>query len=136
MKPTIYFDAVPEDDDAFAQNVRRSIAVIHDLGIEQGDVIAFMLHNEPIVLELTLAARQLGIHWCVINWNFKAAEVQHVLKDSGAKLLIIHGNLAEEVKEGIPDTVRVLVVAPRERTRTAFALDESNPTTVPTFECW
>lgn len=136
MKPTIYFEAMPEDADAFAQNVRRSIAVIHELGIRQGDVIALMLHNEPVVLELTLAARQLGIYWCVINWNFKAAEVQHVLKDSGAKLLIIHSNLTEEVKDGIPDTVRVLVVAPRERTRAAFALDASNQTTATAFERW
>lgn len=136
MNPTIYFDAVPEDGDAFAKKVRRSIAAIHNLGIGQGDVIAFMLHNEPIVLELTLAARQLGIHWCVINWNFKAAEVQHVLTDSGAKLLIIHGNLIDEVREGVPDKVRVLVVAPRERTRTAFALSESEPTSASAFESW
>jgi long-chain acyl-CoA synthetase len=95
-----------------------------------------MLHNEPIVLELTLAARQLGINWCVINWNFKAAEVEHVLKDSGAKLLIVHSNLTETVKAGIPETVRVFVVAPRERTRIAFGVTKSAPTASLPFERW
>lgn len=121
MKPTVHFDDTPEDPDQFAGRVQRSANALAALGICQGSVVALMLHNEPALLELMLAARSLGAHYCLINWHFKAAEVRHVLSDSNARVLVIHENLAARVSEGIPDGVKAFVARPRLRTLDAFA---------------
>lgn len=136
LKPTIYFDATPEDGQSFWETIDRAASALHEIGIMQGDVIALMLHNEPVLLELMLASRMLGVHWCAINWHFKAAEVRHVLSDSGAKALVVHANLMDQIYDGVPDNVRVFIVRPRERTLTAFGFDESALRLAEGFESW
>jgi len=122
--PTIYFDASPDDSQGFNEKCIRSASALKEIGIGRGDVVAFMLHNEPVLLELMLAARMVGAHFCLVNWHFKAAEVKHILDDSKAKALIVHANLLEQIRNVIPSTVRIFVEPPRERTRAAFEIDE------------
>ncbi|MDM0018964.1 AMP-binding protein [Variovorax saccharolyticus] len=124
MAPAIYFDRLDEADSGFQRRLERSIRALHQMALGPGKVIALMLHNEPVVLELMLAARAVGAHFCPINWHFKADEVGHVLRDSGASVLIIHGDLVDQIAEGIPGSVRVLVAEPRARTRESFAIQE------------
>ena len=124
MPPTIYFDRLGEADSDFQRRCERSTRALNGMGIGPGKVVALMLHNEPIVLELMLATRAVGAHCCPINWHFKTQEVEHILSDSGASVLIIHSDLLEQVADGIPRSVRVLVADPRARTREAFALHE------------
>lgn len=124
MALTLYFDRSPEEAVDFHQRRERSALALHAMGIGPGQVVALMLHNEPVVVELMLAMRALGAHCCLINWHFKAAEARHILSDSGASLLIVHGDLLGQIAGGIPDSVRVLVAQPRSRTREAFALSE------------
>ena len=124
MSPTIYFDGVAQDSEVFSANCARSAAALGELGIGPGGVVALMLHNEPVLLELMLSARAIGAHCCLINWHFKAAEAQHILSDSGAGVLIIHRDLVDQIRGGIPSSVQVFVVEPRARTREAFGLSE------------
>ena len=123
MKPTISFDSTPEDSDVFQEQWNRAATALNELGIGPGEVVALMLHNEPVLLELMLAARALGAHYCLINWHFKAGEVRHILEDSGAKVLVVHANLVGSIREGIPADVNVFSASPRERTRRAFGID-------------
>ncbi len=125
MAPTIYFDRPDEADSEFGRRCDRSARALNEMGIGPGNVVALMLHNEPIVLELMLATRAVGAHCCPINWHFKGQEVEHILSDSGASVLIIHGDLIAQIAGRIPRSVRVLVAEPRARTREAFAIDES-----------
>jgi long-chain acyl-CoA synthetase len=134
--PTIYFDALPEDGLAFDERCARSASALRELGIGQGEVVALMLHNEPVLLELMLAARAVGAHCCLINWHFKAAEARHILSDSKAKALIVHANLLEQIRDGIPSSVRIFVEAPRQRTRTAFGIEESHLHEALKLESW
>jgi long-chain acyl-CoA synthetase len=124
MAPAIYFDRLGEADSDFQRRLERSVHALHRMGIGPGKVVALMLHNEPIVLELMLAIRTVGAHFCPINWHFKAKEVDHILRDSGACVLIVHSDLIEQIADGIPQAVRVLVASPRARTREAFAIQE------------
>ncbi len=93
MKPTVYFKGQRIDPDVFFQRYLQSAAALRACGVGEGDVVALMLHNSPLALELTLAVRWIGAHWCPVNWHFKTDEVQHILADSGAKIFIAEGDL-------------------------------------------
>ena len=64
------------------------------IGVNEGDVIAVMLHNRQAYLEIIMACRRLGVSYCPINWHFTAGEVQYILEDSGAKVLLTEARLA------------------------------------------
>jgi long-chain acyl-CoA synthetase len=136
MSATVHFDGSAEQPDVFGARCERSAVALHALGIGPGRVVALMLHNEPVVLELMLAARATGAHYCLINWHFKGAEVRHILSDSGARMLIVHRNLIEQIRQGIPDSVRVFVAEPRARTREAFHVAEALPAHPSHWESW
>jgi len=72
------------------------------LGIREGDVVAIMLRNSPAFIEAMLACRQLGAYYCPINWHFKADEAGFILRDSGAKALVVHADLVPQVQTGLP----------------------------------
>ena len=102
--------------EAFATRVDQVASTLWSLGLRGGDVLALMLFNEPLALELALASRRLGLIWCPINWHFRQEEVRHILQDSGASVLVVHAPLLEQMSEGIPAQVRVLVAAPHGQT--------------------
>jgi long-chain acyl-CoA synthetase len=79
------------------------------LGIDEGDVVALMLRNEPAFFEALLACRRLGAYHCPINWHFKADEAGFILRDSAAKLLVVDPELLPQVEAGIPPSVKVIV---------------------------
>jgi long-chain acyl-CoA synthetase len=74
---------------AMDESVRRVASGLERLGIGQGDVVCIMLHNRPEFLETMLAARLLGAYYCPINWHYKAEEAGWILRDSGAKALVV-----------------------------------------------
>ncbi|RYZ96020.1 MAG: long-chain fatty acid--CoA ligase, partial [Proteobacteria bacterium] len=74
-------------------------------GIEKGDRVAVFAHNEPETFLLFFALQRLGAMLVPINFRFTAREVDHVLEDSGAKLLFFGQNLEA--------TVQKLKAAPR-----------------------
>ena len=122
MKSTVLFDQDVEDGDAFHAKTLQAATALHGLGIAPGEVVALMLRNEPVMLELMLATRFIGGRWCLVNWHFKAAEVRHVLTDSDAKLLVVHADLLAQIEGGIPDGVCVFVVQPLPFTQRAHRL--------------
>jgi len=123
MRPTLHFGARAESGDAFFQRTLRAAAALHELGIASSDAVALLLRNEPLLLEVALAARWLGAHWVPINWHFKADEVRHILEDSSARVLIGHADLLHAVQAGIPPHLPVYASQPSETTRRAFGID-------------
>jgi long-chain acyl-CoA synthetase len=65
-----------------------------------------MLHNRPEFLETMLAARLLGAYYCPINWHYKSDEARWILRDSGAKALIIEPGLHAQL--GVENSTSVL----------------------------
>jgi long-chain acyl-CoA synthetase len=122
MKPALVFGGVREEGAAFFDRYRRAAAALDACGVGEGEVVALMLRNEPVLVELMLAARWLGARWCMINWHFKADEVRHILADSGARVLVVHADLLAAIRAGIPDGVRVFGVEPLPLTRAAFGI--------------
>jgi acyl-CoA synthetase (AMP-forming)/AMP-acid ligase II len=81
--------------------VRRLAGALKERGIKRGDVVAFLDKNHPACVELTLAAASLGAANAIINFRLAADELDYVLDDSGAKLLIV----GKELKPGV-DRIR------------------------------
>jgi acyl-CoA synthetase (AMP-forming)/AMP-acid ligase II len=81
--------------------VRRLAGALKERGVGRRDVVAFLDKNHPACVELTIAAASLGAANAIINFRLAADELDYVLNDSGAKLLIV----GAELKPGI-DKIR------------------------------
>lgn len=98
---------------------RRAMSGLASLGIEEGDSVALLLRNDIAFLEASLAIGALGAYSVPINWHARPAEIEAVLADSGAKLVIAHADLAS----AIDARHRVLVVRTPREIIEAYALD-------------
>jgi long-chain acyl-CoA synthetase len=110
MRPTIVFQGRTLEPELFEQRCLRSAAALRAAGVGDGDVVALLMRNCPQALELMLATRHLGAQWCPVNWHFKTDEVQFMLDDSGAKLLIADSALLAGLPGLEPRAARVFTV--------------------------
>jgi acyl-CoA synthetase (AMP-forming)/AMP-acid ligase II len=58
MNPTVHFDGRALPAAAFNARCLASAASLLELGVGPGETVALLLHNEPLTLELMLAARE------------------------------------------------------------------------------
>ncbi|MDE2629309.1 MAG: AMP-binding protein [Burkholderiales bacterium] len=93
MTPTIEFQGQRIEPQAFQKRYLRTAGALRAAGVGPGDVIALMMRNSPLTLELMLAARWIGAQWCPVNWHFKTDEVSFILSDSGAKVFVADADL-------------------------------------------
>ena len=110
MKQTILFGDRRIEGDALRERAARAASGLAALGVGAGDRIAVMMRNEPVYLEVILAADRLGAHLVAINWHFRADEAGHVLSDSGARVLVVHTDLLPQIAALVPAGVTVIVV--------------------------
>ena len=109
LHPTIHCLDQRIDAAAFHDRIRRSASVLRSAGIREGDPVALLLPDGPEALEVMLAARWLGALWCPINWHFKRAEVEYILADSGARVLVADAGLLDALPGLALDGRTVLV---------------------------
>lgn len=84
--------------------------LLYAIGCKQDDVYAILLKNSVAFLECIVASRLSGVYYCPLNWHFKADEINYVLSDSAAKLLITTKELFEPIQSFIPNSIHVLFV--------------------------
>ncbi|SHV92613.1 acyl-CoA synthetase (AMP-forming)/AMP-acid ligase II [Mycobacteroides abscessus subsp. abscessus] len=77
--------------------IRRLAGALQAWGVKRGDVVAFLDKNHPACVELTLAAASLGAANAIINFRLAADELDFVLNDCGAKVLIVGAELRPAV---------------------------------------
>ena len=77
----------------FTARIDRVAGWLAAQGIGPGNVVAYMLRNEPAIFEISQAAQRLGATALPINWHFGAEETDYIIRDSNARLLIAHGDL-------------------------------------------
>jgi len=88
MQPTVHFEGRTIPGEVFFAGCQRAASALRAAGVGEGDVVAVLLTNGPAALEVMAAARSIGALWCPINWHFKTEEVQFILLDSAAKVLV------------------------------------------------
>lgn len=77
-------------------SARQYAAVLRDRGIGPGDRVALLLPNTPEFPAVYFGVLALGAVVVPVNTLLKSAEIEHVLRDSGAKALVCAGSFLEE----------------------------------------
>src|SRR6185437_1951892 len=118
-EPAFVFDGASVTRGAFAGKVDQTAAWLAAHGIGRGDVIAVWLVNRLEWLALLFAAAKLGVVVAAVNTRYRSAEVAHLLRLSGAKLLFVETSfraidfpaiLAAIDRTEVPDLERLAVV--------------------------
>ncbi|MBW2330613.1 MAG: AMP-binding protein [Deltaproteobacteria bacterium] len=76
---------------------------LQGLGVEKGDRVAIMLPNIPEFVYVLVGTLKLGAVTVPFNTLYKGGEILHILKDSGARVLIALTNFAPMINETRPE---------------------------------
>jgi long-chain acyl-CoA synthetase len=102
-------------DISFAQTNEESLAMaayLQSLGLVQGDRVAIMMPNVPQYPVAVAAILRAGFVVVNVNPLYTARELEHQLKDSGAKAIVIIENFAATLEKCVAQTpVQHVVVA-------------------------
>ena len=80
----------------FGQLETRSNQIAHafrTLGLQHGDTLAIFAENSPRYFEICWAAQRAGRYFVCISSRLTTPEVEYIIKDSGARLLIAAAGL-------------------------------------------
>ncbi len=95
--------------------IRRCAGALAERGIGRGDVVGFLDKNHPACVETTVAAASLGAATAIINFRLAGDEIDYVLNDSGAKLLIVGAEFVggiEKIRDRLTHVEHVIDVTP------------------------
>ncbi len=91
---------------------RQFASYMQQAGIQPGDRVAVMMVNVPQFLIAVAAILRIGAILVNVNPLYTATELEHQLKDSGTKMVVVLENFADTVAAVLPKTqVKQVVVA-------------------------
>jgi acyl-CoA synthetase (AMP-forming)/AMP-acid ligase II len=101
------------DDEAttyaeFGDRCRRVARVLQELGVGQGDRVAILVPNSKEWFEGVHGAGRIGAVAVPVNVHFKADEVSHVVRDSGAVAVIVDACLVDALEQ-VDDVPRLVI---------------------------
>jgi long-chain acyl-CoA synthetase len=98
------------DHAAIAARAARIAGGLQTLGVKQGDCVCILMRNDIAFLEVAYATMRLGAYAVPVNWHFKPEEINYILKDSGASVLVGHADMLHPLRDAMPARVTVLSV--------------------------
>ena len=103
-KPAIIMAATGETLSYRALDHRsnQGARLFRKLGLKTGDGIAIFMENNIRFLEIAWAAQRSGLYYTCISSRLTAGEVEYILHDCGAKVLIASHGLAKVADEVAP----------------------------------
>lgn len=119
VDPAFVCDGIPVSRAEFAGRVEQTAAWLAAQDVGQGDVVAVWLINRIEWLALLFAAARRGAIVAAVNTRYRSAEVAHLLRLSGAKLMVVEAAfrsidfaaiLADIAKHEVPALRKVAVV--------------------------
>lgn len=116
-------------------NARRAANGLKALGIEKNDTIALLLRNDFAFFEAVFAANLIDAYVVPINWHFTATEINYILNDCEAKVLVGHTDLLENVHNKLPPEIKIIPVqTPEEILNTYSVKQNTNGSALPSME--
>lgn len=100
---------VPITYRGYAETVRRYAGVLRELGVKRGDRIAILSENAPEWAMADWAAQTLGAVFLGIYPTLPPDQVEYIVKDSGASLLIAGSVELAKKFQGLPNLKLVLL---------------------------
>jgi crotonobetaine/carnitine-CoA ligase len=73
-------------------------AALRQRGVMAGDIVAAWAPNGPAMVKAWFGANYLGAALAPINTSFRGRLLEHAIKTCGARLLIVHPQLAERLE--------------------------------------
>jgi long-chain acyl-CoA synthetase len=125
--------------DEVAERVARIAAGLGKLGVKQGDSVCILMRNDIGFIEAAYGAMRLGAYGVPVNWHFKPEEINYILRDSGATVLIGHADMLHQLREAIPPDVAVLSVPTPPEILASYKIDRDlreRPEFAIDFELW
>ena len=110
VSATFHFDRCVLDAATQVNRGGQLAGGLISLGLREGDVLAVLLRNSELFVDVIHACRQTGISFCPINWHFTADEISVLLLDSGAKVLLANSDLLDAAIHVVPQYVALLSV--------------------------
>ncbi|MDN5918480.1 MAG: long-chain fatty acid--CoA ligase [Pseudonocardia sp.] len=92
----------------YAEAAARCDRLAHGLralGVERGDRVAYLGPNHPSFLETLFATTALGAVFVPLNFRLTAPELDHLVRDSGTRVLVVADGFAETAAALAPETV-------------------------------
>jgi long-chain acyl-CoA synthetase len=83
------------------------------LGLKPGDVIAICMDNHPRYFEIAWAAQRSGLYYTCISSKLTAGEIDYIIGDCGAQLLVVSpgiGAVVDELPGVLPKSVKLYMV--------------------------
>ncbi len=77
----------------------RVAQLIHARGLGPGDVVAYMIDNDPSYYKLLWGAHRTGVHFVCMSTRLTADESNYILENSGAQLLVVSASLAAQAAD-------------------------------------
>jgi acyl-CoA synthetase (AMP-forming)/AMP-acid ligase II len=131
---------------ALDREANRAAFALRELGVAAGDRVAACLPNDVAIVVAFLACMRLGAIWVGVNRPLAPREKAHVLRDSGARLLLASPEMDAEVAdsgEALPELRERVRVDParaadewserlagRDETRPDVSLDAWGPAAI------
>ena len=107
------------------QRIARGLV---ESGVMEGDSVALLLRNDIAFLEATFGAALIGAYSVPINWHFKKGEIEYVLDNCGAKVIVIHSDLTSKLPTALAKTLKILVVPTPPEIQLAYDLKDADCT--------
>ncbi|MFF0774647.1 AMP-binding protein [Nonomuraea wenchangensis] len=108
---------------ALLSRVNQTSNGLASRGVRRGDCVVTVLKNGPDALTMMLATYQIGAYLVPVNWHFTAEEIDYIIADCGAKVVVSPDALTvAELGAGQPDA------APAERWAGSMMLYTSGTT--------
>ena len=92
------------------ERIAQCRAVLETAGAAAGERVAVMLPNGIEFFEVGLAAADIGCPLVPINWHLKSEEVSWLLRDSAARVLVVHADFAATAREALAGGGPVTVI--------------------------
>jgi long-chain acyl-CoA synthetase len=75
----------------------RFARAARELGLGVGDTVALMVENGIEFFEVWWGALRSGLYVAPLNWHLTSSEVEYILQNSGSRMLVFSGGLADVV---------------------------------------
>jgi fatty-acyl-CoA synthase len=88
--PAIIFNEKSYSYLEFNTRINQTASALSGLGVKKGDRVALLLLNSNAFLETLFACAKLGAIAVPINFRLSPAEINFILNDAGAEILLYH----------------------------------------------
>ncbi|GAA2423481.1 acyl-CoA synthetase [Actinomadura vinacea] len=122
VEPVVRSGEVTRTHTEVRERAARIASGLAEAGVSQGDRIAVVMRNDISYLEVFAAVALLGAVAVPVNWHWRGGELEHLLRDSSARLVIVHTDLLPTVAAHLPDGVDLVEAAVPEAVAKAYGL--------------